>query len=519
MLSTIYKKIGGIKGIVLILYTVFALSLSIIATRPRGQVKILILVAAVVSILVCPIILKWASKLSIKNEDNKISTKTVGIIFFVIPLCLFLINYIINFPGGFLNDSVVQYKQVIWDNYNDWHPFINAFLFMKIPMQLTNNWVGSIVLFQLIIFSFIISYVVTSIYKHTNLKYTLIGAAFLLLNPQTINLGICVLKDTVFAMGTLLLMAYAMHIYFTRGEWAKRKRNIVAMIIVFTITSLCRHNAPLFTIPLFIVIFIMIDKRRAIITLAGVILAIALIKIPLFSFYDVKQPQRRSIETLGVPVNIIGSVAKYDSKSLDKDAKEYIFKLAPKETWDNKYKYGKYNRVKWKDGTNNDVTETYDSSKILAMAGKSFAKSPYVGIKCYARLSGVVFTVADVKRFIFHPEVYKEYGDVTFKGIKPLAKAWRKTYRFINRWLPFLFVYVGVMQLILLVSILAKCRLRTKEGWLKAWLILPVFAYNIGTSFLLTDARDASRFFYYTFALMPILLAILYRKEIKKEDD
>ena len=41
-------------------------------------------------------------------------------------------------------------------------------------------------------------------------------------------------------------------------------------------------------------------------------------------------------------------------------------------------------------------------------------------------------------------------------------------------------------------------------------ILIPVFAYNFGTTILLTGIDDATRFFFYTYLLIPLMLVFIY---------
>lgn len=81
------------------------------------------------------------------------------------------------------------------------------------------------------------------------------------------------------------------------------------------------------------------------------------------------------------------------------------------------------------------------------------------------------------------------------------------------------FLHLGLLHLILIVSVLSKCRLKKTKDRKKILFIIPVFAYNFGTTILLTGIDDATRFFFYTYLLIPTLLVFLYRKDDERSSD
>ena len=80
-----------------------------------------------------------------------------------------------------------------------------------------------------------------------------------------------------------------------------------------------------------------------------------------------------------------------------------------------------------------------------------------------------------------------------------------------------LFMSLGMIHLILILSVLSKCKLSKFSDWKKIFFILPVFFYNFGTTLLLTGIEDSVRFFFYTFLLIPLLLIFIYRTDEVKE--
>ena len=108
---------------------------------------------------------------------------------------------------------------------------------------------------------------------------------------------------------------------------------------------------------------------------------------------------------------------------------------------------------------------------------------------------------------------------ITSQGIPALKSANYIITDAVFHFFPMLVMYIGSMHLLLLVAILAKCRLNKWKDWKKILIVLPLFVYNFGTALLLTGAEDSTRFFYYTFLLMPVLLVFLFTKKEKMIPD
>ena len=521
--AQIWKYLEGVNGLLLILYVIFIFSMyAFVATQQvirwlRWTELIIIL-----SFLICPQILRWVRKIHIRQPRktrNASHNFAWLLFFFLVSLVLFSVKYIIYYPGAFSPDSFNQYQQVLTSSYNDWHPVIQTLLFIKLPLLLTGGWIGSITLFQIIVFSVILAYALYTIRKHTNNLYAILAMLFILLNPQTTNIAMFPWKDVSFSMGALLLVTYALRIYFTSGDWIMRPINLVAFIITAALTTLMRHNALLFTIPLFIAIAFFINWKRTLVFLTGAIILIVAIKIPLYSVLHVEKPEDRQIETLGLPMNIIGSVATYAPEQMDEETRSFVYQVAPAEVWEEKYTYGDYNSVKWDDRTNNDIIEEYGAARVLSITLHCLKNSPTTSLKGLIHLTDAVYTVCDDYRYYDIPKIHNNAYGITQQGIPKLQEANDKLTYNINKRLPWIFMYLGSMHLVLLISILAKCRLNKWRDWKKILLIMPVFFYNYGTALLLTSANDSSRFFYYTFLILPILLIFLYKDDERSPED
>ncbi len=521
----LWDYIGGINGLLLIFYSFFVFSTSVITSSNLSKFYFIIseILILALSVIICPIIIKTISKINITQSKlkkrNQKSQFFLKFAFYIIPLCLFFVYYFAYYPGGFSLDSISQYTQVINNQYSDWHPVIQTLFALKLPLALTGGWIGSIVLFQILCFSAVLGYSFNTIYKCTNPKYTAISMIFVLLNPQVGYITMYPWKDISFAIGALLLLTYSLRIYVTKGEWIKKPINMVLFIISASLTTLFRHNALLFTIPLIIAVLFYITRKRGLIICLSIIVLCLGIKLPLYSAIGVTSPDKRQIETLGLPMTIIGAVVTYTPEALDEETREFTYKVAPKEVWEEKYKDGSYNAVKWDDRTNNDVIEKYGTQRVISMMFKSITASKRVALTSLIKLTDASYSLTDnYDKFVYPSIVENEYG--ISQTINGHATAICEAYRnFIKDFLSYPFLHLGFLHLILIVSVLSKCRLKKIKDWKKVLFIIPVFAYNFGTTILLTGINDATRFFFYTYLLIPTMLVFLYRKDDERSSD
>lgn len=528
MLSALKKywhHMNGLSGLILFVYILFvcAADAMIFSFDSFGTFFLALLRAFVLTAVFCPILIQVLSKLRIstlhkEQAKHRCRCAILKLSFYLIPFCVFLLYYIAFYPGSFSPDSLDQYTQALTGRYNDWHPVFQTLFTFTLPLSLTGGWSGSVILFQCICLSAVLGYTFSILYKHTNITVTLISMVFVLLNPQWAIAAVSPWKDVSFAIGALLMLTYSLEICFTKGAWIKKPLNTVLYILVAVATTLFRHNALLFTVPLiFAVLFYITPKKGLLICVSVLILCLG-IKGPLYTAMDVQSPDKRQIETLGLPMTVIGAVVKYAPESLDEETLEFAYKVAPKEVWEEKYLYGTYNVVKWDDRTDNLVIEEYGAPKVLSMMVRSFMASKQVASRGLIRLTRWVFTFRESFGITLPAVSDNPYGILESDG-GFLKKFCISSINFVNTHLSYPLFHMGIWHFLLIAATLAKCNLKKFRDWKKIFFVLPVFAYNYGTSLLLTGAEDAGRFFLYMFPLIPVYLVFLFKDESDKDKE
>ena len=527
MFKKFWRYIEGLNGLLLILYCIFIFStFAFVAENSLRFFARWLFVICLLCIAFCPMALRAVRRLDacdvLKGSSLKppaVSDTAQCALLFIIPLLIFLCKYIVYYPGAFSSDSIDQYTQAVTNTYDDWHPAIQTLIFIKMPLLITGGWVGSISLFQIIVFSSVIGYSLCVIKECAGTRWAFIALAFIMLNPQTSNIAMYPWKDVAFAIGALLLTTYTVRIFYSDGAWIKRPANTAAFVVALVLTSLFRHNAPLFTITLlFAVAFIISWKRTLVICLCAVALVLG-IKKPLYSALDVSPADHPIIETLGLPMTVIGAAVTYSPENLDADILEFAYKVAPKELLEEKYQLGIFNNVKWDSRCDSTVLEEYGIRKVLDMTWRCFKQSPVVSIKGLIKLTDVVYSVSDDFAYTSIPKLPKNAFNVGFRGIPALQRLNALVSRVTATILPWLFTYAGAVHLVLIVLILTRFRLNKFEHWKRIFLMLPVFVYNFGTALLLTGSTDSARLFYYTFPLAPSLLLLLSPKHDRNAEN
>ena len=502
----------GINGILLFLYISLVLSAYAIAVND-SVVAILrqIVFSLIFSAVAVPLAFRAVKKLTENRLESgqieQISDITLKIVFYLIPFLFFLFRFINCYPGIFSYDSIVQYTQAIDNEYNDWHPVIHTLIAYKLPLTLTGGWFGSIILEQIILLALSMGYSLSSIMKHTNKTTAFVVFLFYLLNPKLGNISVYAWKDVTFTTFTLLTVTYCFNVFFSKGEWLKKPFNTAVFIPVFVITTMIRHNAVLFTFPLMFAIVFYVEKKRFVFIFLSSLLLIGVVKYPLYSALGVTAPGNRQIETLGLPMSVIGEVVAHDPASLDDYTKEFAYKIAAPEVWEKTYVNG-FNSVKYKETSNNDVIEEYGRAEVFRIMFRCVKASPLYAMKGFITVTCPAYSITGNELPGILDSDYGEYGEGNLNSFEMINRQYS---RFCAVVVPFLFFFLGCIHLAILTVFFAKYRLNTLEGWKRALFVLPLFINNFGTMFLMTSNYDYIRISFYSFMTAPLLLILLLK--------
>lgn len=468
-------------------------------------------VIAAVSVFLSSFILKTLSKKSIDQENTYLSKKQSikwYFIFFIISISAMLIVYIAYYPGAYSFDSYNQYLQAVKNEYNDWHPIIQTLITHKLPIILTNGWFGSIALFQMLELSLALSYMSITVLKYAGKKFALITFLLVVFNPQTSKV-IYPWKDVTFAILTTVLMTIVLNCVMTKGEWMKNPVHSIFLIITLALDTMVRHNGVLFTLTLALCLLFILPKKRTVVIILCSLILIGAIKVPLYNALQVEKPGQRQTEVLGVPLSIIAHCVANDEDKLDDEILEFAYKIAPKEVYEQKYTDVGFNTVKFQKGTNLDTIEEYGIKNVLRLSARCFAQAPKSAIRGFIKVTNPAYTLTNIYPYQDMPTAYELDG---FNGVSSLQTICSNYIIYSLLLFPHIFKYTGAIHLLLIASILAKLKLKRKSYLKQLMLVLPLFVYNFGTMLLMTANTDGSRFFYYSYCILPLLLVLIYKK-------
>ncbi|MBR0279791.1 MAG: hypothetical protein IJQ75_07430 [Synergistaceae bacterium] len=559
--------VRGWRGIALITYmwlvlmawVIMYVDISSPLIKKRMYVVSVAEIMLFISVIICPRLLKWAEGLSIHPDFDALSVREKRNFFLRTWLYVFLAFfavYIIFYPGGFNPDNFSQYSQAIgMSRYNDHHPVFHTLFLLTFPLKLTGGWFGSINLFQIIIFSFSLSYMAYTLYEYGSYIFAKRFLLFMMLNPVNLFMSVNPTKDTMFAVASMLMMTFAVRIHFTNGEWLKSIRNTVFFVLVMTAGTLFRHNAILFTLPLLFAVSLYVSKKKALAVLmcfAGLFWAV---RYPLYDSLNVQRPSHnRQIEACGLCMTIIGNAVKEAPERLDSEILEFAYSHAPKEIWENyfdvffgwddikfiTYKFPE-DDIKMISKVNNQVIERTGWKKILMMTLRCFKEAPYEALRGFLGITAVNYGILGSMTNPITPFISNHAG-LPFELPKNNSFSLDFLTDFMRKIVPenvlslkavrskaslqslivilaivitllfkHIFWHVGVINLAVIVFILAKLKFNRAYDWKRLCLVLPLLIHNFGTMLLL--AGPIFRVFYVSHLVFPLIILVLLREK------
>ena len=468
---------------VLMAYAIVYIDFSSFEARKRFYIVTVAEVILIALLYICPKIMRFAERIFIMPDKDTLSSGDKFKFFvrtWLIFFAAFFVIYIIFYPGGFSGDSIWQYGQAKGlTHYNDWHPVLHTLFAFTLPLKLSGGWVGSVALFQIIIFSGALAYMFSTILEYSSKKYTRIVLIYTLVSPATLGISVCMYKDTSFAAMAVIAMTMAIRIYFTNGKWLNDTKHMILFVIILTVATIFRHNAILFTLPLLLAVIFFAQRWRKIFMPVLFLALLFMIKWPLYSYLNVEAPGYRQFETLGVPLEIINTAARETPERLDPDILDFAKKY------------------------NSDYVEETGYAKILNMAFRCLKQSPFVSIKAFADVTDLVYGISGVFVGGCVPYIRDNSYGIQDNGIYFLERLFYFYSYGSMMTMKHIFWHLGVLHLVIIILVLAKLSFKDK----RILFILPMFMYNFGTMLLLKI--NDFRFFYYSLPVMPLIIMLI----------
>lgn len=462
------------------------------------------------SVILCFLLKKLDIRFKSADSSGRLQT-VIFIIFSALSLAVFLLCLWAAYPGSFETDCITQLKQVVSGSYDDWHPVWHTLVFFTLPYRLTGR-AAAVTLFQIIYMSLALGYMSSVIYKHFGIVWSVIAYLYIVLNPFTLYLTVSPVKDVGFATVCLVAMSIAFDSIFDPNRqlgiriWIK----YVFMGFMLASSAIFRHNGILFGAFLLFAMFFAIDRKRWIISLLSTAAFYVLIQGPVFKLVGATHIDSQVIQVVGLPMSIIGNVAKATPELLDEETREFVYTVAPPEMWRERYQRGNFNLIKYGGIYNEEIFNETGAAAIVGMSLRSAAASPQAALESFFSLTDFVYGLdtqdkADID--VCHIDIADNEFGIVYSGNEHIAGMLEKYYRglklngynFIRK--------LGFTILIVLTAIAAKCDLKKRKDWKRIFFAFPLLAYDFGTMLLLSG-HDA-RFFFVSFLICPLTFLII----------
>lgn len=420
-------------------------------------------------------------------------------------ICVFMKYY----PGGVSYDAANQWIQAQTGEFNNWHPVFHTLLIWLVTR--VHNSYPFAVLVQLACFSLALGYAAAALRRLSVPGWLAAAAAVLITLSDPVKNGLMYLwKDDAMTIGCLILFGQCVHLLNTGGKWLDKPRNAIAFGLALAFTTMVRHNAILFTLPLLALVIgcYGLKHRRNLIAGGTFALCLLLVQGVLFGALDVVYPSNTVEEAVGIPMMIMANCKQAAPELLDEEANAFLETLAPEEAWRTVYRRTDYNAIKFT--YPREYIKNTPALQILAMALRTAERAPRLAFETVNEATGLVWDVTGQNNGF---ETVSNSGDLEAAryGSPRLNAVGRAVCAVLEApmdfWpLSWFTRNIGVQQLfLLLVTLWALYRIGVKA----LTLALPMLCYNLATMLLLCG-QDA-RFFQFTMALsLPAMLALIY---------
>lgn len=418
------------------------------------------------------------------------------------------VGWLANYPGAVSYDVFNQWTQAQTLQLNSWHPVFHTLL-MWLGIQILGSYPW-MVLAQVLCFCAAFAYLLTTLRAWGAPGWLLLGVEGLTVASALVGNSMMYLwKDNAMTIGIVLLCSGCVNLYATKGAWLSRPRNALLLGLVLAFTTLVRHNAILFTLPLALCLALCCRSqwRKGLLMVGAWLGALALVMGPLYGALDIVAPNNTLEEAVGLPMTVMLDIRAKNPDALDPDTAAYLEALVPDGLFQEKYVPGQYNSVKFT--FPRERVSTLPAERLLGMAWRAFQADPRNG---FLALSSATDLVWDVTGKNEGHEAAKNSGDM--QEYPAMDTRWNRLGRALQglvrvpmelypvRWLC---QNIGVqMALLLLCGLWGLYR----RGPLALCLCLPTVVYNLGTMLLL--AGNDARFFQYTMVVsLPAALLLL----------
>lgn len=159
---------------------------------------------------------------------------------------------------------------------------------------------------------------------------------------------------------------------------------------------------------------------------------------------------------------------------------------------------------------------TADESVKRGLAGKKGTYGDVFAFMALFSLTDLVYAVdGDTSAAaVLSAGITENESGIEYAGNEKLRNYLGSYSSIINKGIfKYVFQYIGIMNLAVLCSILAKNNFKRADGWKRSFFAVPLLAYNFGTMLLLTGADF--RFFYVSFLVCPVIIFAMFHVDFQ----
>lgn len=339
------------------------------------------------------------------KERQVYSDNRLVFIWTIINIVAWIPYYLSYYPGGVYSDTFASVSYYYSNIKTNRHPFLyNSIIgfFIKVSEMLGQDLTfafGLFFLVQMMVMIAEFSFFNKWMQKHQINKKVINVIMFLAVFYPLIPLNVVsIWKDTPFCMSFLFwIMAFVDLIQVIRSDKVARK-DIVLLMLGEIAVAFTRNNGIyviIITSILLILITIKNKYKNKIITLAGVVSAVAIIMIvqgPVYNWIGVQQTD--TVENFGIPLQQIGSVVAYDG-NISQEQLEILDKFIPVENISGMYAPCLADSLKFYGGLNYEYLSN-NKMEFLKLWAELLVQNPKLYINAYI-METVGFWNVDVR--------------------------------------------------------------------------------------------------------------------------
>ena len=303
------------------------------------------IIFTIISFLIINAILYSLEKIKLKT--NMFKEKKLLIISFLVIFLSGLLFLVVHYPGvGFYDTFLILDHPVAAAPQ---HPiFYN--LLIGIPFRILRlifkdiNFIYFLIsLGQLILCSCILTYII-SWFNRTikNKLFTIILLLYFSIIPIVSNYNMMLIKDSLFGIIFIFYIPLLYELIKSKGKILDNKKYLICLGITLLLTTLLRNNG-IYVIMFTMIILTIFYKKYYKKLIALLLIVIILSHIPNLFIKNKILFQ----EKVGIPIQQIAYVVKYNENSISKKDKDYLNKLMDLELIKEKYDYSIVDPIKW----------------------------------------------------------------------------------------------------------------------------------------------------------------------------